>query len=508
MTDRTGKTKKTNVTKKADFEVSPPPIPASKIKETVTADVVVVGAGVSGLTAAASASEAGAKVVVLEKGETYHFRGLHNAALASKLQKKEGYVCDREKVIYAIMEFASYRNDQRLVNTWADNCDKVMDWLIDLAEASGVKVILDPTTKPWYFPNYPVIHVFLPKMQESLVQMLQDYARSHGTEFRWETPAVQLIRKGKGRVTGVIGRDKRGDYVQFNARKAVILSTGDYGNNYEMVQKYCPPAVHDIRIVYEPDVNTGDGHRMGLWVGAAIDSIPHLAMIWDFAIFSHTGLFNLGRQPWLYVNVNGERFMNEDLPYGYECNQIIQQPENLAWSVWDAKWEQEWPKMRSQCCKNMGPPTRLWDNRLFEEALENGNVLKADSIDGLAKKMKVPVAAFKATVDRYNEMARQGKDEDFGKHSDRLTTLEKPPYYTCLMQSRRMVILSGLKINTKMQVMDTEGKAIPGLYASGNVSGGFFGDSYPTTVPGLTHSRAWTFGRLAGLNAAEEKNVP
>jgi fumarate reductase flavoprotein subunit len=505
MPEQTKRARKTSTRDKADFEVSPPPIPASKITEKVTADVVVVGAGVSGLTAAASASEAGARVIVLEKGETYHFRGLHNAALASKLQKKEGVVIDREKVIYAIMEFASYRNDQRLIKTWADNCDKVMDWLIDMAEVSGVKVVLDTTTKPWYFPNYPVIHVFLPKMQESLVQMLLDHARAHGAELYWETPAVQLIRKGKGRVTGVIGRNKRGEYIQFNARKAVILSTGDYGNNLEMVQKYCPPAVHNIRIVYEPDVNTGDGHKMGLWVGAAIDEIPHLAMIWDFAIFSHTGLFNLGRQPWLYVNTKGERFMNEDLPYSYECNQILQQPDNLAWAVWDAKWEKEWPKMRSQCCKNMGPPTFMWDNRLLEEALENGNVLKADSIEELARKMKVPAATFKATVKRYSELARKGKDEDFGKHPDRLTTLEKPPFYTCLMQSRRMVILSGLKINTRMQVLDTERKVIPGLYASGNVSGGFFGDSYPTTVPGLTHSRAWTFGRLAGLNAAAEK---
>jgi fumarate reductase flavoprotein subunit len=161
--------------------------------------------------------------------------------------------------------------------------------------------------------------------------------------------------------------------------------------------------------------------------------------------------------------------------------------------------------MQSQCCKNMGPPTFLWDNRLLEEALDNGSVLKADNIDELARQMKVPDATFKATVARYNELAQNGKDEDFGKHPDRLTTLEKPPYYACPMQSRRMVILSGLKINTKMQVMDTERKVIPGLYASGNVSGGFFGDSYPTTVPGLTHSRAWTFGRLAGLNAAAER---
>lgn len=489
---------------RADFEVSPPPIPSKEIKETVTADVVVVGAGVSGLTAAASASEAGAKVIVLEKGETYHFRGLHNAAIASKLQKKAGIQVDREKIIYTIMEFASYRNDQRLVKTWADNCDSAMDWLIDMAEGTGVEVILDPTTKPWYFPNYPVIHVFLPDRQESLVKMLRDYAQAHGTEFYWETPAVHLVREDKGRVSGVIGRNKRDDYIRFNAGKAVILSTGDYGNDPQMVQKYCSPLVRNLRIVYEPDVNTGDGHKMGIWEGAAIDSIPHCAMIWDFAIFSHTGLFNLGRQPWLYVNLNGERFMNEDLPYGYECNQILQQPDNLAWAVWDAKYDREWPKMQSQCCKNMGPPTFLWHPRQLEEALENGNVLKADSIEELVRQMEVPAETFRATVNRYNELARKGKDEDFGKHPDRLTTLEKPPFYTCKMESRRMVILSGLKINTRMQVLDAERNVIPGLYASGNVSGGFFGDSYPTTIPGLTHSRAWTFGRLAGLNAAAE----
>ena len=490
-----------------DFEASPPAIPAKDIRETVSADVIVIGAGVSGLTAAASASEAGARVIVLEKGETYHFRGLHNAAIASKLQKKAGIRVDREKIIYTIMEFASYRNDQRLVKTWADNCDGVMDWLIDMADGAGVEVILDPTTKPWYFPNYPIIHVFLPERQESLVQMLRDHARAHGTEFYWETPAVQLVREDKGRVSGVIGRNRRGDYIQFNAGKAVILSTGDYGNDPQMVRRYCSPPVRDLRVVYEPDVNTGDGHKMGMWVGAAIDDVPHCAMIWDFAIFSHTGLFNLGRQPWLYVNLNGERFMNEDLPYGYECNQILQQPENLAWAVWDAKYDQEWPKMQSQCCKNMGPPTFLWDPGQLEEALENGNVLKADSIEGLIRQMGVPAETFRATVNRYNEMARKGKDEDFGKHPDRLTTLEKPPFYTCKMQSRRMVVLSGLKINTRMQVLDTERNVIPGLYASGNVSGGFFGDSYPTTVPGLTHSRAWTFGRLAGLNAAAEKTV-
>jgi fumarate reductase flavoprotein subunit len=117
----------------------------------------------------------------------------------------------------------------------------------------------------------------------------------------------------------------------------------------------------------------------------------------------------------------------------------------------------------------------------------------------------VSAEAFKGTAARYSQLARNGKDLDFGKYPDRLTTLEQPPFYACKMEVRYMVILGGLRINAEMQVLDNDGSVIPGLYAAGNVSGSFFGNHYPTTVPGLSHSRAWTFGRLAGLNATANK---
>lgn len=489
---------------KESFEVSPPPIPVKYINETVSADVVVVGAGIAGLTAALSAAEAGATTILLEKGPTYNVRGLHNAAIASKLQKKAGIKIDRDRIISTIMEFGDYRSDQRLVRLWADNCDKAMDWLLDMAEKDKIEVILDPTTKPWYFPNYPTIHVFMPKRQETLAEMLKSNAQRLGVDFRFETPAVRLLREGKGRVTGVIANTKEGDYTKFNVSRAVVLCSGDYGSDRQMVDKYCPQAVGKLSCAYEGGLNTGDGQKMGLWIGAAIDDSPHCAMLFDFTVWSKEGLFNLGRQPWLYVDLDGERFMNEDLPWGYECAQILQQPGGVAWSVWDAKYDEEWPRMQSQCCKNMGPPTYLWNPRQLAEALEKDNVLSEQTIEGLARKMEVPLENLRPTIARYNELARNGKDLDFGKHPDRLTTIEKPPFYACKMEARLMVILSGLKVNTRLQVLDTERNVIPGLYAAGNVSGSFFGTMYPTTVPGLTHSRAWTFGRLAGLRAAIE----
>jgi fumarate reductase flavoprotein subunit len=469
-------------------------------------DVVVVGSGISGLTAALSAAEAGARTILLEKGPTFNVRGLHNAAIGSRMQKQAGIEIDKDQVISTIMEFGAYKGDQRIVKLWADNCGKVMDWLLDMADEARIKVILDSTTKSWYFPNYPLIHVFMPDCQVTLAKMLQSNAQRLGVDFYYEMPAIRLLREGKGRVTGVMARDQRGNQIQFNAHKAVILCTGDYGGDREMYKRYFNyETVDGLKCAYEGGMNTGDGHKMGMEIGAAMDDAPHCAMLFDWAVWSQQGLFNLARQPWLYVNVNGQRFMNEDLPWGYECNQLLRQPQGKAWSVWDAKYDNEIPGMRSQCCKNMGPPTFLWNPRQLDEALEKGDVLSGQTIEELGQKMEVPVETFKSEVTRYTGLAQNRNDLDFGKHPDRLTTIEKPPFYACKMEVRYMVILSGLKINTRLQVLDTQRNVIPGLYAAGNTSGSFFGGNvYPTTTPGLTHSRAWTFGRLAGLNAATE----
>ncbi len=489
----------------ANFEIPAAPVNPDEITERVDTDVVVVGCGIAGLSASLSAAEAGARTILLEKSETYNYRGVHNAALSSRLQKEAGIKIDRDQIIYTIMEFGGYRGDQKVVKAWVDNCDQAMDWLLDMAEKDGIKVVLDPTTKPWYFPNYPTIHMFMPDRQKTLAEMLLRHGRERGVEYRFETPAVYLIREGQQRVCGVMARNKSGGYTQFNAKKGVILCSGDYGNNREMLRKYCWQSAANLPCAYSPANNTGDGLKMGMWIGAAIDEPPHCMALFDWSAVWDNGVFNIARQPWLRVDLNGERFMNEDLPWGYECAQIMQQPGGLVWAIWDTKWKAEAEKMQSQCCKNMTRVGRLWRDELFDKGLADGAVISAQTLDELFLKMELPKDRLEATVNRYNQLARGGKDLDFGKHPDRLTTIEKPPFYACKIKIRFLVILSGLKINNQMQVLDMQKRIIPGLYAAGNVSGSFFNHHYPTTVPGLTHSRAWTFGRMAGLHAAAQK---
>ena len=139
----------------------------------------------------------------------------------------------------------------------------------------------------------------------------------------------------------------------------------------------------------------------------------------------------------------------------------------------------------------------------MKAALEQAT--KADTIEELAQKMNVPIKTFKATIDRYNQLARQGHDADFGKMAERLTTVEKPPFYAGMTERLFLVVLGGINCNMQMQPLDENWKPIPGLYLAGNMVGNRFSLDYPVMCPGLSHSLAYVTGRLAGQTAAEEQ---
>ena len=507
--------------KKVNFRVTPPPIPAKDIKETFTADVVVVGAGMAGMCAAVSAAQSGAKVILLEKTGKTNYRGMDIGMIGSRAQKSVGNNLDRDEVITEIMRTGGYRGDQRVVRLWAANSGACFDWLEDMAKEYGIGVAPVPveeqdlhqagfkyytTGAAFFVPNDEAMKD-TPKLadpsQMAVRYVLLKAANKAGVDIHFNTPAAQLVREGKGKVTGVIAKTEEGAYIKINANKGVILCAGDYGGDKDMLEELIPTSKYMYGNAYPGDFNTGDGHKMGLWVGAAMDEEPHVPNYFDIGLEGRPAGYKpvpLTRQPWLNVNLRGERYGNEDLPYSYICNDDRQQPgKGMKWVIWDSKWQDEVARFKMISCKAMRPP--LHDPKEVEALIAEGVIKSANTIEELIQKMGVPADTCKATIARYNELAKAGKDLDFGKRSEVLTTIEKAPFYAAKLGACLLVALGGLRVNDKLQVLDTEDNPIPGLYAAGNNSGSFFAVDYPMTTHGLTHGRAITFGYLAAKNA-------
>ncbi len=480
------------------FFTAPAPIAAADITSTTDADVVVVGAGVSGLMAAYTAAKAGVKTVLVEKTEKFNARGGHNGSLRSKMQLEEGLDYDPKRVVRDLVRWSSNRADVAQVMLWADNVDAIMDELIDMAGANDIQVMRWGNNVPdQYYAEYASVHMFGGMDQNILAGMLEGAAKTAGAEFYYSTPAEQLVKNSSGRVTGVIAKNAEGAYVQFNAAKAVILCTGDYGNNPEMVEYYCPKAAIVDMNVYMPPVNTGDGQKMGMWIGAAMQAeAPHTPMVHNLGAAPFSG------NPFLRVNIEGKRYENEDVPIPLMANSAQLQPGHKTWTIYDSTFEEDLPKMGTSFSRTNMMSERTQTS--IDASLESGTLIKADTLDELAEKMGVPANALKATIKRYNELAAKGSDDDFGKDGEMMTAIDTAPFYAAYNSLALLVVLGGLAVNTKLQVLDTEHKVIPGLYAAGNTAGGFFANDYPVIVPGMSHSRAWTFGRIAATNAAAE----
>lgn len=245
-------------------------------------------------------------------------------------------------------------------------------------------------------------------------------------------------------------------------------------------------------------MNKGEGHLMVMWIGGVMELAPHAPM-------DHVAgpMLPMGMDAFLRVNIEGERYENENVPGQSMANSLFRQPEWKFWQVFDSKWPEEVSRMGTGLAKIIKSTDAV--KQELQQKVNMGMCKQADTIEELADKMNVPVDKFKATIERYNELARVGKDLDFGKRADRLTTVEKPTLYAGSASPMFLVSLGGLNVNPELQPLDAERKVIPGLYLAGNTAGGFYANDYPTMVPGLSHGRALTSGYVAGKNAAVEK---
>lgn len=473
-----------------EFEIPPDPIPSSDIRKEVNTQVVVIGAGIAGLSAAISAAEAGANTILIEKTAAVQARGHDNAFIGSRLQGELGISVDKEEIILNLMKYGANKPDQRLIRMWAEGSGKTADWLMDMTDAAGLEVIINHYPPPpafnnkiEYYPQYPVTHHY--HNERPIAKCMLVNALKKGVDVHFKTRAVQLQREKKGRVTGVITQNAAGEYLQFNASKAVILCTGDYGNNSEMMAKYCPQSAYLAPMI---PTSTGEGHMMAMWIGAVMEPGPHTPMI-------HGPAGPLLSSAFLQVNLLGKRFQNEDVPIQSNVNAVERQPGRITWQVFDSRYPEELPYL------GIGLGKIIVATEKVQQEVEKV-AIKADTIEELAVKLKLPVDAFKATVERYNNLARAGKDLDFGKRPDRLFPIDSPPYYAGRSGYSLLAVMGGLNVNEQLQPLDKDWAVIPGMYLAGNTMGNRFAVDYPTMCPGLSHGMAIHFGRVAGFNAA------
>ncbi len=479
------------------------PEPITDVAETKDFDVVIVGAGAAGVPAAITAREAGATVALIQKEATAISQG--NTATGILLDTSDP--AGVEAVVSRLLKDHQYRGKREQVELWAKNSGEAIRWMLDLATAEGAQV--SDTTMKWTAAikevnGYPMDYLsidFGPKPYNTGngMQVLADYAAAQGVEIFYNTEAKQLVGDAAG-VTGVIAEGPDGT-VQFNAAKGVILATGDYQNDDDMMAYYLP----DLANLGRKQMNkTGDGHKMAVWAGGAIEDITHTKMLHDF----DGGPGSMADMPFLAVKQDGTRFCDETLGMSLMNNFLRSEADQGDYNqIFDSNYmtaAAEWPGklFDPEAIKVYMPEEDVEKVGVFEDQI---GTYKADTLEELAEKLGITdTAAFVETVKRYNESVAAGKDLDFGKEAKWLTAIDTPPYYGIHRHVRVSAVVSGVNVGPNMEVLAAEtGEPIPGLFAIGNTAGNFYGGvDYSMYMPGLSLGRAHTQGYVTGKYVA------
>lgn len=515
----------------ADWLGSAPEIAEGDIVETRDCDLLIVGAGNGGMAAAAYAADQGIDFIICEKGETVGATRHWFAALGTRPFKELGVEVDRQRLMGEIVRYSQGNCDQRLIRMWMDESNDMFEFVDGIMTSADAVVIADEFDMPGGMggtPYYvsPCEHHYGDKnggrdIEERNV-LFEKHINEAGKEVTFGHELAKLVREEGGRVTGAIFNTSNG-YVQVNAAKGVLLTTGGYSANPDMLTALSPVTVQSVTALGYNQNNTGGGIKAALWAGAAKD-LTSATMIFDRGLvapgtvagyteesieagmpqFPGNGQFNPGTQPFLKVNMNGERFANESADYDYLPHAAAQQPGGTYVSVWDSNFGEDVQRFHTLGCsamtRNMVQMFKGEDgsydlDKFFEKELEDGRLQKADTLDELADKLGFTGQAkenFLAECDRYNELFDAQEDPDFGKEAYRLSELRTPPFYGATLGGTLLTTIDGIRINKDCQAIDTEGNPIEGLYAAGDCSGSVFSGCYPDQLHGFACGRTMT----------------
>jgi fumarate reductase flavoprotein subunit len=528
---------------------------SSKSVDTMSADLIVIGGGGSGLAAAVSAAMQGVKkVVVLETlnaagGNSQFPEGIFGAESKVLQQKGTGMTSTKDAAFKTLMQGGRYRLNAPLVRALVDGSGDTVDWLAEQGVDFGLMPPMPgrrggapaaasggdgtpaggppgeemPTSAPPISQAPQTEAASKSSSAENvriggvIVQVLIKRCKELGVQILPRTRAKQILKEG-GRVTGVLAEQSKGD-PKISA-KSVIVATGGFSGNTEMMSKYLPPFQKGDNVFIGGIAHRGDGIRMAEEIGAGIEPRGATEFAMDrFMVPGGPGpesiylIFVTMKQSVLSINKKGERIPDN-------TNNIWRQPGKLAYLVFDEKMKQEFYKTEvgetdrklfgtspwwkgGNLPKKINELTHVWENveKDLQAFAKKGRGVKiTNSWDEMAKWMGVSPAVLKATIDEYNAGCDSGIDL-FGRDKRSLSPLRTPPYYAITTGLTLLVTHGVIKTSKKMQVLDTKEDPIPGLYVAGDDIGGVDEDVYGG-LGGHSQGFALTSGRLAGQNAA------
>lgn len=540
-----------------DWLGTEPEIDESKVAKTVDVDVAVVGCGIAGVAACRSVAEDGGLVAAFEKADGPQCRSGEYAVINGKVQAKWGRdTWTREQIddiIDSHMVESTYRCKRSIMSKWAHNIGDAFDWWVEanpdlyyaettrsaIPDESADNFIIPifyplPEHYDWKqerFPCYPTSVEFKPD-QHVTVEANMQKAIDTGNVQTFYGCFVEKLIMDNGRCVGLYARDAAtGEYIKCNASKGVILSTGDYSQNTKMLKHFCPEVIeNNIQCLFtNVDVegnftNQGDGIQLGMWAGAQVQQshapmIHHMGGGADLA-----GVGVMGNAGFLNLDLNGKRFMNEDLPGQQLENQIELQKNRESWQIFDSNWPEQLPYMpaahggacyyENYASEDEGPKNNTTYRNYkspyqLEAAVADGRAVKADTLEELVAKIYPDDTAAQQTaldsIQRYNELAKAGYDEDFHKPASRMWAVENGPFYADKFTTALLLVcIGGLESDEDCHTFDADRNVIPGLYVTGNIQGNRFATEYPIGLKGVSHSMAMYYGYVAGKNALKD----
>ena len=456
------------------------PVDPSKIYKDGSCDIVIVGAGGAGLSAAVAAETDGSlKIIVLEKqgiigGNTNNSTGGINAA-ETDIQKGLG-IEDSKKLFYDdTMKGGKYENIPSLVENLVEHAPVTISWLIGLgADLSDVGLMGGSSVKRTHRPQGGSA------IGPHLMKVLNDATSSKNIEIRTSNKVLDLLSAVDGSVTGVKVQNADGSTYSLTA-KAVIIATGGFGANLEMVTSL-QPSLKGFATLNHPGA-TGDAFGWMTAIGGATIQMANIQIHPTAEAVNHILITEAVRgNGAILVNHESKRFCNEMDTRDVVSAAILAQTQGEAFLIFDQGVRESLASI---------------------ETYANQHLLKEGAtVAELAEAIGIPAADLEATLTRYNAQQKAGVDEDFGRSATQMTAaLETAPYYAVCVTPAIHHTMGGLSVNTDTQVLKADGTPIPGLYAAGEVTGGLHGAN---RLGGNGVADIVVNGRLAGIAAAQK----